>query len=139
MVRPTSTVPTAPPLGTASFAQRPKLEDVKTSPKLTGPVEELRAITIVDFRRLSKDPREACVKVKDKIDLLGEQSYTRRSEGIAAWTASEVTRTYLELMRESLNGTPLQEAIAAREASKKPVLTAEEFRAVAELSRQMRY
>ncbi|WKZ28950.1 MAG: hypothetical protein QY323_05500 [Patescibacteria group bacterium] len=131
--------PPAPVAAPASFAQRPKLDDVKASPKLTGPVEELRAITILDFRRLSRDPKEACVKIKDKIDLLGEQSYTRRSEGIAAWTASEVTRTYLELMRESLNGTPLTEAIAAREAAKKPVLTADEFRAVADLSRQLRY
>lgn len=122
-----------------SFAQRPKLEDVKAAPKLTGPVEELRAITIVDFRRLSKDPKEACMKIKDKIDLLGDQSYTRRNEGIAAWTASEVTRSYLELMRESLNGTPLSEAISSRENAKKPVLTAEEFRAVADLSRQLRY
>ncbi|MFA5854657.1 MAG: hypothetical protein WC866_06320 [Patescibacteria group bacterium] len=139
IVKPTPAVPTAPTFSATSFAQRPKLEDVKAAPKLTGPVEELRAITIVDFRRLSKDPKEACMKIKDKIDLLGDQSYTRRSEGISAWTTSEVTRTYLELMRESLNGTPLPEAISAREAAKKPVLTADEFRAVAELSRQMRY
>ncbi len=129
----------APAPASTAFAQRPKLEDVKASPKLTGPVEELRAITIVDFRRLSKDPKEACVKVKDKIDLLTEQSYTRRNEGIAAWTASEVVRTYLELMHESLNGTPLPEAVAAREAQKKPALTPDEFRAISELSRQLRY
>lgn len=133
-IAPTPSVPVAP-----SFAQRPKVEDVKAAPKLTGPVEELRAITIVDFRRLSKDPKEACMKIKDKIDLLGEQSYTRRNEGIAAWTASEVTRSYLELMRESLNGTPLLDAISAREKAKKPSLTADEFRAVADLSRQLRY
>lgn len=141
MVKPTpaSPLPAASLVAPPSFAQRPKLEDVKASPKLTGPVEELRAITIVDFRRLSKDPKEACMKIKDKIDLLGEQSYTRRSEGIAAWTASEVTRAYLELMRESLNGTPLIGAIAAREAIKKTSLTADEFRAVADLSRQLRY
>jgi hypothetical protein len=139
IVKPTPAAPTAPSFSATSFAQRPRLEDVKAAPKLTGPVEELRAITIVDFRRLSKDPKEACMKIKDKIDLLGDQSYTRRSEGISAWTASEVTRTYLELMRESLNGTPLLEAISAREAAKKPALTADEFRAVAELSRQMRY
>lgn len=142
IVKPTPVPAAAPPqpvVAPPSFAQRPKLEDVKAAPKLTGPVEELRAITIVDFRRLSKDPKEACLKIKDKIDLLKEQSYTRRSEGIAAWTASEVTRTYLELMRESLNGTPLTSAIAAREAAKKPSLTADEFRAVADLSRQLRY
>ncbi len=141
LVKPTAKppAPAAAPPAPATFAQRPKLEDVKASPKLTGPVEELRAITIVDFRRLSKEPKEACMKVKDKIDLLADQSYARRQEGIAAWTASEVVRTYLELMQDSLNGKPLPDAIAVREAQKKPVLTQDEFRAVSELSRQLRY
>jgi len=118
---------------------KPRMQDVKPVARLTGPVEELRAITIVDFRRLSKDPAEACVKIKDKIDLLAEQSYTRRNEGIAAWGASEVVRTYLELMGEGLNGVPLKDAVAAREAAKKPYLTPPEFQAVAALSRQLRY
>lgn len=140
-VRPVPGVPVVPPNAARAPGEttRPRMEDVKAPPRLTGPVEELRAITIVDFRRLSKDPKEACLKVKDKIDLLAEQSYTRRSEGIAAWTASEAVRTYLELMREGLNGMPLKDAIAARQAAKKPYLTTEEFQAVAELSRQLRY
>ncbi len=139
LVKPVRETAPAPRSAPAPLAPRPKLEDVKASPKLTGPVEELRAITVVDFRRLSKDPKEACLKIKDKIDLLGEQSYTRKSEGIAAWGASEVVQTYLDLMRESLNGTPLKDAVLAREAQKKPILTQEEFQAVAELSRQLRY
>ncbi len=139
MVKPARETPMAAPPAPAAFHQRPKLEDVKVAPALTGPVEELRALTIVDFRRFSKDPKEACLKIKGKIDLLADQSYTRRTEGIAAWTASEVVRTYLELMRESLNGKPLLEAIGAREAAKKPALTADEFRAVSDLNRQLRY
>jgi hypothetical protein len=115
------------------------MEDVKAAPRLTGPVEELRALTVIDFRRLSKDPKEASMKVKDKIDLLAEQSYTHRTEGISAWSASEVVQTYLDLMRESLNGIPLTAAIAARQSAKKPFLTQEEFQAVSELSRQLRY
>ena len=138
VVRPTPAAPSAPALP-VSFSQRPKMEDVKASPKLTGPVEELRAITLVDFRRLSRDPQEACGKVKAKIDLLAGESYTRRNEGIAAWTASEVMRVYFELMRDGLNGKPVREAIAAREAAKQPTLRAEEFQALADLSRQLRY
>jgi hypothetical protein len=116
-----------------------RMDDVKPMARLTGPVEELRAITIVDFRRLSKDPVQAGTKIKDKIDLLAEQSYTRRTEAIAAWGASEVVRTYLELMGEGLNGIPLKDAVAARQAAKKPYLTPEEFQAVSALSRQLRY
>lgn len=141
LVRPVPGAPVAAPAGVPGLgpAGRPKMVDVKAAPKLTGPVEELRAITVVDFRRLSKDPKEACLKVRDKIDLLAEQSFTRRTEGIAAWSASEVVRTYLELMREGLDGTPIAEAVAARQAARKPYLTPEEFQAVSELSRQLRY
>jgi len=139
VVRPVPGVPVAPQLQSADGALKPRMDDVKAPARLTGPVEELRAITIVDFRRLSKTPAEACEKIKDKIDLLAEQSYTRRTQGIAAWGASEVVRTYLELMGEGLNGLPLKDAVAARQAAKKPYLTPEEFQAVAALSRQLRY
>jgi hypothetical protein len=137
VVRPSPGVAVMPPAGQG--AAKPKMEDVKPVARLTGPVEELRAISIVDFRRLSKDPADACAKIKDKIDVLAEQSYTRRTEGIAAWGASEVVRTYLELMGEGLNGMPLKDAVAARQAGKRPYLTPEEFQAVAALSRQLRY
>lgn len=139
VVRPMPGITVAPQIQPKPDAPKPRMEDVKPMVRLTGPVDELRAITIVDFRRLSKDPTEACVKVKDKIDILAEQSYTRRTEAIAAWGASEPVRTYLELMGEGLNGIPLKDAVAARQAAKKPYLTPEEFQAVAALSRQLRY
>jgi hypothetical protein len=141
LVRPMPGEPVRPPstLRGPGQTERPRMEDVKAAPRLTGPVEELRALTVIDFRRLSKDPKEASMKVKDKIDLLAEQSYTHRTEGISAWSASEVVQTYLDLMRESLNGIPLTAAIAARQSAKKPFLTQEEFQAVSELSRQLRY
>lgn len=139
IVRPTPGITVAPQVQPGPDAPKPRMDDVKPMARLTGPVEELRAITIVDFRRLSKDPAEACVKIKDKLDLLAEQSYTRRTEAIAAWGASEPVRTYLELMGEGLNGTPLKDAVAARQAAKRPYLTPEEFQAVAALSRQLRY
>ena len=139
IVRPMPGVAVMPQVQGTADAPRPRMDDVKPMTKVTGPVEELRAITIVDFRRLSKDPAEACVKIKDKIDILAEQSYTRRTEAIAAWGASEVVRTYLELMGEGLNGIPLKDAVAVRLAAKKPYLTLEEFQAVSALSRQLRY
>jgi hypothetical protein len=140
IVRPTPGVPSVmPPIQGGLEVPKPRMDDVKPISRITGPVEELRAITIVDFRRLSKDPVEAAKKIKDKIDVLAEQSYTRRNEAIAAWGASEVVRTYLELMGEGLNGIPLRDAINARQAAKKPYLTPEEFPAVAALSRQLRY
>ena len=44
------------PAGTPVLrSQRPVVSDVAYAPRLTGPVEEIRSITLKDFRRLSKD------------------------------------------------------------------------------------
>ncbi len=139
IVRPIQVPPPLPATPGPGVVVRPKMEDVKFVSKLTGPVEELRATTLVDFRRLSKDPKEAILKVRDKIDLLAEQSYSKRTEGIKAWMDSEVNRTYLEMMREALDGAPMPQVIAGRQTSKKPYLNPEELQAVAELSRNLRY
>jgi hypothetical protein len=125
----------------AAPSVRPILQDVKAQPsvRLTGPVAELRDTALVDFRRLSKDPVEACLKIKDKIDLLLHESYEKRTEAIRAWNDSEVYRTYLGLMREALEGRPLPQVIAEHQVKAEPTLTVEEVRAIAELSQKLRY
>jgi hypothetical protein len=117
------------------------IQDVKApaSVRLTGPVAELRDTALIDFRRLSKDPVEACLKIKDKIDLLLHESYEKRTEAIRAWNDSEVYQTYLGLMREALEGRPLPQVVADRQAKGEPTLTVDEVKAVAELSRKLRY
>ena len=115
------------------------MQDVRFTPKLVGPVEELRATTLTDFRRLSKDPKEAALKIRDKVDLIGQESYTQRIAAVTAWQESEVYRLYLEVLRESLGGgKPPKEVIAGRNAAGKPTLTDAEFAAIMELSRTLR-
>lgn len=128
----------------ASPSVRPIMQDVKDigggmDLRLTGPAEELRTTTIVDFRRLSKDPLVASHNIYDKIDLLHHQSYEKRTEAINAWMESEVYRTYLDMMKEAFEGKALPQVIAERGASKKLVLTVEEVSAVADLSQKLRY
>lgn len=137
IVRPLS--PPPPPMPQT----RPMMMDVRPvaapSARLTGPVEELRATTLVDFRRLSKDPKEACLKIKDKVDLLAEQSFTKRTDAVRAWMESEVYRVYIDQMREALEGKSMTDIVAARQAAKSPYLGPEELGAVADLSRNLRY
>jgi hypothetical protein len=134
IVRPAQVPP--PPL----MPSKPMMQDiVPAAPRLTGPVEALRATTLVDLRRLSKDPKEACAKIKDKIDLLADESYTRKTEGIKGWMESEVYRTYIEMMGEALEGKPMPQVIQGRQAAKKPYLSPEEIQAIAGLSRELRY
>jgi hypothetical protein len=119
---------------------KPVMTDVTpTAQKLFGPAEELRAIGLKEFRQYSRDPREAIVKIKDKIDLLADQSFEKKTEGIKAWQASEANRTYLDLLRESLEGTPVSDVIAAREARGEATLSKPEFDAIMAMNRQLRF
>ncbi|NQU83928.1 MAG: hypothetical protein HQ536_04425, partial [Parcubacteria group bacterium] len=78
----TSPVPQKPsPVPPPQPVIKPKVEDVKFTPRLTGPIEELRKITINDFRQLSKNPKDATEKIKDKIEILEDESYTKKVEG----------------------------------------------------------
>jgi hypothetical protein len=104
-----------------------------------GPVGELRSITLKDFRRLSKEPAEATLKIKDKIDLLEEQSFTLKAQGVTAWQDSEVNRLYLEVLRNSLDGKPVNEVIADREKNNLPTVTQKEFEAIMELNGKLRF
>ena len=119
---------------------RPRLDDVKYVPKLVGPVEELREMTLVDWRRLSPDPVLAAAKVKEKIELLERETFAKRIAGIKAWQESEVNKIYLEIGRESLQkGLPVDKIISSRQAAGQLILTVEEYKAIMELNRALRY
>lgn len=96
-------------------------------------------MTVKDFRRLSRDPHEATLKLRDKIDLLVEQSFEIKTAGIKAWQDSEVNRLYLSMLRASLEGKPILDVIAEKEGKNEPVLTKAEFDAVMELNRKLRF
>ena len=124
---------------TSAPESKPVATEVRPSPKLTGPVEELRSLTVKDFRRLSREPSEATLKILDKLDLLEEQGFEVKTAGIKAWQDSEVNRLYLELLRQSLEGRPISEVIAERESKNLPALAKPEFDAIMELNRKLRF
>ncbi len=127
--------PTAPPA-----PNKPLMSDVQTAPRLLGPVEELRSITLKDFRRFSKDPKEATLKIKDKIDLLGEeQSFEAKTAGIKAWRESPTHKLYLELLRRSLEGKPINTVIKEMEEAGEDTLDKAEFDAIMKLNREIRF
>lgn len=112
---------------------------VPVSPRLVGPVEELRQMTLVDFRRLSSDPKEAAGKVGEKIDLLGQESLQRRAQGERAWEESESYRQYLALGQASMQkGLPVAQVISQRLESGQETLTKGEFDAIMDLNKRLR-
>ncbi|MFH2136039.1 MAG: hypothetical protein ABII19_00160 [Patescibacteria group bacterium] len=119
---------------------RPRLDDVKYVPKLVGPVEELREMTLVDFRRLNANPVLVAEKIKEKIALLEREAFSKKIAGIKAWQESEINKIYLEIGRESLQkGLSADKIIAARTAAGQPTITVEEYKAIMDLNRVLRY
>ena len=119
---------------------KPTLTDVKAPPKVLGPLEELKSMTIIDLRRLAPTSTEQLAKVQQKIDVIGETSLTRRLEAIKAWQASEVYQLYLKLGRQSMGqgktiGSLVQQAISLGE----PTLTDEEFNSIVDFNTKLRF
>lgn len=119
---------------------KPQLADVKAPPKVVGPLEELRSLSLVDFRRLGTTPQEALKKIKGKIDLLGENSIARRVEAVRAWKSSSLYQQYLRLGQESIEqGASVSVVVGNHQNLGDAVLTENEFTAIADFNSQLRF
>lgn len=119
---------------------RPKVEDIRFERTLAGPVEELRLLTRTDFRRLSKDPRQAILKIQDKVELVGQEGYEQRIAAIRAWRDSPLSREYVAVSREALlAGTSIAQVLAGKRALGQDVLSDDELKAIVDLNGILRF
>ena len=139
------TQPTPKPVKPAFSAASPatghqSMQDITQVKKLVGPVDELANMDLISWRRLSQDPQEAALKIKDKIELLEGESYTKRLEGIKAWQSSPINQMYVEITREVLiTGKSIDQIIVAKTKAKQPTLTQEEVQVIMHLNNQLRF
>lgn len=118
---------------------KPKVEEIKYTKRLFGPVEELRAMKLEDFRRLSKDADEASLKIKDKIDLLEEESFDKKMKGTAAWQESPCMHQYLNLIQAAFQtGKNVQTIVSERQQQRRETLTWNEFQAILKLNQSLK-
>jgi hypothetical protein len=112
------------------------MQDIKVNQRIMGPVDELRYFNLKNFRRLSSDPEEAFVKVRDKIEVLAKESYEKRIEGIKAWKENPLNKLYHQISRESLDkARPISEVIQARQENNIDTLSNEELKALIAFNR----
>jgi hypothetical protein len=130
--------PTAAPLPAAKTMS--DIRPAQAAPqRLIGPVEELRNMTLDDFRRLSADPVLACRKILDKLDLLEEHSFAQRIEGAKAWRESEAQKLYIKIITASFSsGQPIQAIVAAAIGKGELTLTEREVHAIMDMNRQLK-
>jgi phosphoribosylformylglycinamidine (FGAM) synthase PurS component len=113
-----------------------RMEDVKFVPKLTGPIDELKEMSIVDFRRLGLTADESAEKIIEKIHFLEKDSYKKRLEGIKSWRECPVNKAYLKIGQSSIN---LNRSISDVISGGQDSLTVDEFYAVMELNKKLRF
>ena len=131
--------PSAAPIASPRATPTMPITDVRREPRLVNPAEELRRLTLQDFRRLAKNPAEAVARIKEKIDVLSDHDFAERAKGKQAWEQSEVNRLYMDMLRETLEGARVADVIRRRQTKQLPALTAEEFTAMTDLGRMLRY
>lgn len=119
---------------------KPKIQDIRFEPKLVGPIEEIRTMSLVDFRRLDPDPKQAIEKIIQKIDLLEEESFNKRTQAIKAWKESNLNRLYLDLGDKSLEeGKSISDIILEQQNLGIDTLNNDELEAIIELNQRLRY
>ncbi|MFH0779901.1 MAG: hypothetical protein V1928_03535 [Parcubacteria group bacterium] len=118
---------------------KPKMADIKqTETHLVGPLEELGEMDLENFRRLGKNPKEIIDEVLEKVELLSEQSFAKRLQGVKAWKGSPIFQMYLSMNMEGiLQGKSISDVIKARQIENKETLTLGEYETINEISRKI--
>lgn len=116
------------------------VSDVKTKAKLVGPIDELKNITVREWRTFGSDIKTRVDKIRDKIDIIAEDSVSERVKAIKAWKSSPLYRLYLNIGAMSMEqGNTLDQVLSGMVGQKKETLTKEEFDAIADLNRTLAF
>jgi len=118
-----------------------RMDDVKFIPKTLTPIDELATISLKKFRYLGPTATERTKKIKEKIDLLTEYGYSKRLQGINAWRHSPLNLLYLKIGQLSIEKGVSAEEILTKGAPElgEDILTLDEFKAILELNKQLRF
>lgn len=119
---------------------KPTLNDVLPQKRLMGPVDELRNLRLMDFRRLGGNTSERLEKIMDKIAGLEEESFEKKAEAIKAWRLSPLYRRYIAVGQDSLEKNISMEKVIADNLEKNSDdLTEEEFNKISDFNKKLRY
>lgn len=117
-----------------------KMQDVKFVPKTMGPIDELRFMDTVSFRRLGKVASESTAKLRDKIALLEKEQYAKKLEGIKAWRQSPLNQLYISMTQNALSkGASIDQIIAQKSQANEDCLNQAEFEAIMKLNQDLRF
>ncbi len=138
-ITPPATPPPVTPMVQGSrLADRPTMADIRKPVKTLGPAEEMRSLSVSDWRRLGQGAVESSRKLLDTFRHLQRESYGLWTEAVAGWRQSDVYQLYLTMGRESLErGAPISQVVTDRGRTGQPMLSEHEFLAISDFNRQL--
>ncbi|MBU1160609.1 hypothetical protein KKG18_02175 [Patescibacteria group bacterium] len=123
-----------------NIGNKKRIEDIKYSSKIMNPVDELRYLNLINFRRLSADPYKTIEKIKNKIYLLEEEQFSKKIQGIQSWRQSPVNKLYIKMGEQCLDERQsIKSILEKRKKNNQDFLTLEEFAAIADLNKCIAY
>ncbi len=139
-VKPAGTPAKASVADLRGLASRYKIQDIKPAPIVMGPVDELRMLSVLNFRRLGETPGVRTDKIIGKIRLLQKDGYEKMVAGVSAWRLSPANRLYLQIAKDALvQGLTLQQAAEARAKAGKETYSLEELEAIMTLNNRLMF
>ncbi len=124
----------------SNSGNKTKIEDVKYIPRVMEPIDEIKYMDLKNFRRLDSDPFKSADKIRSKINLFEEENYGKRLESIKLWRSSPINKLYLETGNLSIGGNkPVDVIIEERKRNNQEYLTADEFKAIMDLNKSLRF
>ncbi|NTU98531.1 hypothetical protein HGA64_00780 [Candidatus Falkowbacteria bacterium] len=122
-----------------SIGNKTRMQDVK-APRTMGPIDELRYLDAISFRRLSRVADEATAKIKEKLKLLEKEQYSKRLLGIKAWRQSPLNQLYLNMTQAALSQRiSIDQLISQKFEAKEDCLNQAEFEAIMKLNQDLRF
>jgi len=140
-----SNIPASPAGGQYPISSQKRISEVKPilhdivppvveEKRGVGPVEEMATITLVEFRRLSSKPEEAVRILTEKFENQKNESLLLYNRSVAGWRDSQLYRLYQTLIATAVNQ---KLKIASLLTGGKENLTAEEFKAITQLNKNL--
>jgi|GEM_PF-1302351 len=108
-----------------------KMDDIHFTPRVFSPIDELKYMTLKNFRNLNPDPAAAAQMIKQKIETLAKDDFSWKLEGITAWKQSPVNKMYVDIYHTAMSeGKQIAEIISAKQANGGDALSSAEFEAI---------
>jgi len=129
----------APVVSPTESKIKPRVEDIKPI-RIMNPIDELRYLDLVNFRRMSRDPVGITKKIKSRIKLLEGEDYEKGLAGITAWRQSSVNKLYLKIINASMSeGQTIPLIIEDLKSKKQDFLTLAEMEAIISLNSDLKF